>query len=61
MQYSEQQKEVLKRWLEDGKYKSVIKPILQEIFYNSIGVCVPADKIIGRKDFIDMFDEIIKE
>jgi hypothetical protein len=61
MNFTDEQKATAKRCLENAKWKTVLKPIIKDIYFDNIGVATSTEKLLGRKDIISLFDEIVKE
>jgi len=61
MQYTEDQKAIMKSSLQDAKWNTKLKPVLKQVLFQNIGSFLTMDKLVGRKDIIDLFDEVIKE
>lgn len=60
MQCNDEQKAILKRCLEDSKYRTKLKPVLKDIIFDNIGTYT-VEKINAWKDFIELFDEVTKD
>ncbi len=61
MYCTDEQKASLKRCLEDAKWRSKMKPLLEKIILDNIGVCSDIKGVCYQKEIISMFDEITKE
>ena len=60
MNLNEQDKVIINKFATDGNFNAV-RPIFHKIFYNSFGAAISAERLLGRKDIIELFEEVIKE
>lgn len=60
MQCNDEQKAILKRCLEDAKYRTKMKQVLKDIIFDNIGTYT-IEKVSAWKDIIGLFDEATKD